>query len=103
MTSYTIHCPQHLNITMVEGFRESLQAALDTSGECILNISLVEKVDSVGMQILIVFQEAMEKQGGVVRYKGESEVFMKTASILGLSHYFKPDSVTSQRMQGVGA
>ena len=89
MTSYTIHCPQHLNITMVEGFRESLQAAIDRSGKCIVNVSLVEKVDSVGMQILVTFRYAMEKHNGVVRFKGDSDIFTKTASVLGLSSHFE--------------
>ena len=89
MISYTIHCPQHLNITMVEGFRDSLQAAVDSGGECILNVALVEKVDSLGLQLLLAFQTAMEQQHSVVRYKGESDMFTKTARMLGLDGCFE--------------
>lgn len=89
VTTYTVHCPQHLNITMVEGFKEALQAAVDKGGDCLLNIALVDKVDSTGMQILIAFQQAMVMQGGTVKLKGESEVFENTAKVLGMAQLFE--------------
>lgn len=88
MSSYTVHCPQHLNITMVESFKESLQAAVDKGGDCHLNISMVEKIDSTGMQLLVAFKIAMQSHGGGVKIKGDSEAFATTASVLGLSHLF---------------
>lgn len=87
--SYTVHCPQHLNITMVEGFKGALQAAIDEGGECHLNVSLVEKVDSTGVQLLLVFQEAMKAKDGVVKLKGESEPLFTTLDVLGLSQKFE--------------
>lgn len=89
MTSYTVHCPQHLNITMVEGFKEALQAAVDKGGDCQLNISLIDKVDSTGIQMLIAFQKAMLAQGATVKIKGESEVFESTADVLGVTQLFE--------------
>lgn len=89
MSAYTVHCPQHLNITMVEGFKEALQAAVDKGGECALNISLVEKVDSTGLQLLVAFKKAMMAQSASVYLKGESEVFTTTCDGLGLTAYFE--------------
>ena len=89
MDTYTVHCPQHLNITMVEGFKEALQAAVDKGGHCLLNISLVDKVDSTGMQMLIAFQKAMIDHGGSVKLKGSSDVFESTANVLGMDTLFE--------------
>jgi anti-anti-sigma regulatory factor len=89
VASYTVHCPQHLNITMVEGFKEALQAAVDKGGECHLNISLVEKIDSTGMQILVAFQNAMVEQGGLVKIKGSSDIFESTSDVLGITSLFE--------------
>jgi anti-anti-sigma regulatory factor len=87
--TYTVHCPQHLNITMVEGFKEALQAAVDKGGNCLLNISLVDKVDSTGLQMLIAFQKAMIEHGGSVKFKGSSEIFESTANVLGMTELFE--------------
>lgn len=89
MSAYTIHCPQHLNITMLEGFREALLASLETGGECRLNISLVEKVDSTGMQMVVAFRQAMTAKGATVQMKGESEIFSEAAQILGLNPFLE--------------
>ena len=89
MTAYTLHCPQHLNITMVEGFKEALQAAIDKGGDCQLNVALVEKIDSTGLQLLLAFQSAMVAQGGSVKLKGDSEIFESTVDVLGMTPLFQ--------------
>ncbi|WP_196158018.1 lipid asymmetry maintenance protein MlaB [Reinekea sp. G2M2-21] len=88
VASITIHCPQHLNITMVDGFKETLQAALDKGGACKLNVGLVEKVDSTGLQLMIAFRKALVQQGGSVEVKGKSEAFDIALETLGMKHLF---------------
>lgn len=84
-----VHCPQHLNITMVEGFKESLQAVLDTGSDCSLSIGLIEKLDSTGVQLLISFQQAMQKNACQLVFKGESEVFSQYLKVFGLESFFE--------------
>ena len=88
VASITLHCPQHLNITMVDGFKETLQSALDEGGDCKLNVALVEKMDSTGLQLLIAFQQALVKQGCHLVLKGDSDVFTSTLETVGMSTLF---------------
>ena len=88
MSENTITCPEHLNITMVQSFKESLQAAFDQGGEHLVDISAVQKVDTTGVQLLLVFQRALQQQGGKVRFGGESESFSNTVAMLGLTEHF---------------
>jgi len=88
VASITLHCPQHLNITMVDGFKETLQAALDEGGDCKLNIALVEKIDSTGLQLLLSFQQALVKQGCRLVLKGESDIFFSTLETVGMTNLF---------------
>jgi len=77
---------------MVEGFKATLQSAIDTGGECYIDISPVEKIDSTGLQCLISFQSALTEQGGKLFLTGESECFSSIAEGLGLADLFKKSS-----------
>ncbi len=86
MPGNKVECPQQLNITMIESFKHSLQSALDQGGVCTVDASAVERIDSTGLQLLIAFEQAIQKQGGELKISDPSEVFQTTANTLGLNH-----------------
>tara|TARA_R110002050_G_scaffold268113_1_gene409976 strand:- start:25795 stop:26091 length:297 start_codon:yes stop_codon:yes gene_type:complete len=49
------------------------------------NVSKVERIDTAAMQMIYAFSKEATQQGHILRWEGASDVFVRTAELLGVA------------------
>jgi anti-anti-sigma regulatory factor len=73
-----------ITLTEVSQLRDSLLGHTGAS-EIHIDVSKVEHIDTAGMQLLLAFSKAIQKQGGKLSWTGWSAAYSGTAELLGLT------------------
>ena len=79
----TVKVPKHLNITMIDNFHQTMMPIIESESEIILDASDVEKVDSVGIQMLFSLKKTVEDHNQIMHLENVPEVLIQTAKQLG--------------------
>ena len=82
--SVTIILDPVITLAEVRYLKESLLGYIDAR-QIQVDVSKVEHIDTAGLQLLLAFSKALEKQGGKVIWLGWSAAYSNTAELLGLT------------------
>jgi anti-anti-sigma regulatory factor len=76
---------ESMDITMVLQYQEQLSQFLHEQKQIVLNAEKIERIDGAGLQLIVAFIIAAGKLNLHVSWSGVSDVFIKNASILGVT------------------
>lgn len=80
-----IKCESRLDISIAENFRNDLIKAFDGNEPIEIDVSNIEHVDTSMMQLFTAFSIEAKKQLKTLEWKQPSDVFIKSANLLGLT------------------
>ena len=76
-----------LTIAEVEMLHKKLQDLLQHDGDIQIDASKVQMIDTAGLQLLLVFNMALQKQQKSISWITPSPTFQETAALIGLSSH----------------
>ncbi len=82
--SVTIILDPVITLAEVSHLKESLLGHIGAR-QFQVDVSKVEHIDTAGLQLLLAFSKALEKQGGKIIWLGWSAAYSNTAELLGLT------------------
>lgn len=85
----TIALESELDIAMVRGLYERLQALLEQSGQVVLDAGSVQMIDAAALQTLAAFIQAAGARGIDTQWKDVSAKMHEAASLLGLQGHLR--------------
>ena len=83
----TMKLTSKLHISEVESLTEQLNELLDSSQPVYIEVTDVESVDTASIQALCSLQKSLAVTGSSINWVGSSQVFKKSADILGVSDF----------------
>ena len=81
---HIVDLPEKLTIVTVEALHEQLEPLLNEHNEVVLNAELVSRVDTAGLQVLLSFCQALQKQHVAFSWSSPPDVLREGALQLGL-------------------
>lgn len=80
----TVRLPADCRMGAQAALKAELLGALN-AGVIVLDGGPVERVDTAGLQMLVLFRRELEARGGTLRWHGTSDALNEAASLLGLA------------------
>ena len=74
--------------------RTALLELCDEPQPVVLDLALIERIDTAAMQVICAFIRDRRSAGRVVELSGEPEAFREAAQLLGLRHALAPSEVS---------
>ena len=87
--SITYQLEKFADISKAEVLHEKLESYLNDGVNITIDASLVERIDTSAIQILLSLFSSMEKQHLQATIKNPSETFLAAASMLGVSEFLR--------------
>ena len=81
----TISCGESLDIDHITSFYSRFNKGMQKSSVVIVKADTVNKVDTAGLQLLLVVIKELSLSGGRLEWKKPSKKLIEVASLLGLT------------------
>jgi anti-anti-sigma factor len=85
MNNQPLNLPQEITIRTVSEVKNLLTDILNQEGCITLNAEPVSRIDTVGLQLLLAFEQTVANEGRNAQLLNASETILKVSQTLGLS------------------
>ena len=79
--------------------KSGLGKLLDESGMVTLDVSAVQRIDTVGLQVIATFVRELESQGRQLEWRGTAPALVAAAKLLGLTSFLKLPTPAGQSVE----
>lgn len=80
----TVQLPDEFTIAEANDIQQSLLRVFEQQGPIRVNAGDVSRTDTAALQLMYVFQRALNENGAAIHWLAVSEAFTESAKLLGL-------------------
>lgn len=91
--------PESLEISRIGELTQQLSGLDGSSGGVVLDGSLVTRIDTAAMQLLLAFWRKHAESGGKIRWHAPSEALRRAACLLGMDTVIGITDISSASMK----